>query len=106
MDVVVLIISAIVNGLIIGALGRLLLPGRDPIGLPMTILVGIAASILGGLVTYALLDDDASWAALPISIAFAVGLVWLLRRMRGGEDERVALDPSVAPRTPRQDPPG
>ena len=92
MDAIVVIVSVVVNGLIVGALGRLLLPGRDPIGLPMTIVVGVAASILGGLVTYALLDEDAAWVGLPISIAFAIGLVWLMRRMRGGRDERVALD--------------
>jgi uncharacterized membrane protein YeaQ/YmgE (transglycosylase-associated protein family) len=87
-----------VNGLLIGAFGRLLLPGRDPIGLPLTIAVGVVASILGALVTYGLVDEDAAWVALPISIGFAIGLVWLLRRLRSGRDERIALDPSVAPR--------
>ena len=100
MDVVILIVSALVNGLIVGGLGRLLLPGRDPIGLPLTIVVGVVASILGALVTYGLIDEDASWVGLPISIAFAIGLVWLLRRLRSGREERIALEPSVAPRGP------
>ena len=36
-------------GLVIGALGRLVLPGRQDIGLLATALVGIAASLLGGI---------------------------------------------------------
>jgi len=92
-DVVVVIVSVVVNGLIVGALGRLLLPGRDPIGLPMTILVGVVASILGALVAYAAADDDSAWIGLPISIAFAVAIVWLLRRLGRRRDERVTLDP-------------
>jgi uncharacterized membrane protein YeaQ/YmgE (transglycosylase-associated protein family) len=41
------IISAIVIGAIIGALGRLLLPGRQPIGVILTVLVGIVAALIG-----------------------------------------------------------
>jgi uncharacterized membrane protein YeaQ/YmgE (transglycosylase-associated protein family) len=37
------------TGLIIGALGRLVLPGRQEIGLLTTALIGIAASLLGGV---------------------------------------------------------
>src|SRR5262249_47349912 len=48
----------VVTGLIIGALGRLVLPGRQDVSLPMTALVGIGASLLGGI-----LADlaDAGW---------------------------------------------
>ena len=41
------IISAIVVGLIIGALGRLVLPGRQNIPIWLTIVVGIGAALLG-----------------------------------------------------------
>ena len=44
------IISAVVVGLIIGALGRLVLPGRQDIGLVWTILIGIVASLIGSAV--------------------------------------------------------
>ncbi|MDQ6648733.1 MAG: GlsB/YeaQ/YmgE family stress response membrane protein [Actinomycetota bacterium] len=40
--------GAIVAGLVIGALGRLVVPGRNPIGCLLTILVGIVGSV-GGL---------------------------------------------------------
>ena len=39
----------VITGLVIGGLARLLLPGRQEIGLLATALVGIAASLLGGL---------------------------------------------------------
>jgi uncharacterized membrane protein YeaQ/YmgE (transglycosylase-associated protein family) len=36
-------------GLVVGVLGRLLHPGRDPIGIGLTILIGIGASVIVGL---------------------------------------------------------
>jgi uncharacterized membrane protein YeaQ/YmgE (transglycosylase-associated protein family) len=44
------IVVLLVVGLIAGAVARLLLPGRDPIGLLGTILLGVAGSFLGGIV--------------------------------------------------------
>jgi uncharacterized membrane protein YeaQ/YmgE (transglycosylase-associated protein family) len=41
------IIAVIVDGLIIGGLGRLIMPGRQPIGCLMTILLGVAGGVLG-----------------------------------------------------------
>ena len=41
------IITAIVIGAIIGGLGRLLLPGRQPIGVVLTVLIGIVAALVG-----------------------------------------------------------
>jgi uncharacterized membrane protein YeaQ/YmgE (transglycosylase-associated protein family) len=41
-------------GLVIGALGRLVLPGSQPIGLLATAAAGVAASLLGGIVAHAL----------------------------------------------------
>ena len=39
--------GAILTGLVIGALGRLVVPGRNPIGCPLTILVGIVGAVSG-----------------------------------------------------------
>ncbi|MEV4006500.1 hypothetical protein, partial [Actinomadura sp. NPDC049753] len=44
----------IVVGAVIGALARLVVPGRNPIGILLTVLVGIAGAILGGVVADAL----------------------------------------------------
>ncbi len=48
------IIGWIFFGLIAGAIARLIHPGRDPMSWPMTILLGICGSLLGGGVSYVL----------------------------------------------------
>lgn len=45
-----LVLSWILGGLLIGALGRLLAPGHARMGLGATVLVGLAGSFVGGLV--------------------------------------------------------
>jgi len=44
------IIGAIIVGAIIGALGRLILPGKQNISIVVTIIIGIVASLIGGLI--------------------------------------------------------
>jgi uncharacterized membrane protein YeaQ/YmgE (transglycosylase-associated protein family) len=44
----------IVIGAVIGALARLLIPGRNPMGILLTILVGIAGAVIGGIIANAL----------------------------------------------------
>jgi uncharacterized membrane protein YeaQ/YmgE (transglycosylase-associated protein family) len=44
------ILSWIVFGLVVGALAKLLMPGDDPGGIIITILLGIAGALVGGLV--------------------------------------------------------
>lgn len=53
------ILGWLVLGLVAGALARLLVPGRDPIGLIGTILLGIIGSLVGGFLADALFDDEA-----------------------------------------------
>jgi uncharacterized membrane protein YeaQ/YmgE (transglycosylase-associated protein family) len=55
-----LILSIIVIGLIAGALARLVVPGRQNISIPMTILIGIVGSFLGGFLGYLIFHKDAS----------------------------------------------
>ena len=47
-----LIIGYIITGLIVGALARLVVPGRNPIGIGMTILLGIVGAIVGGIIAH------------------------------------------------------
>ncbi|WP_067456937.1 GlsB/YeaQ/YmgE family stress response membrane protein [Actinomadura macra] len=61
----------IVVGAVIGALARLLVPGRNPIGVLLTILVGVAGAILGGVIA------DALGAGTLIAFVFAVILAAL-----------------------------
>ena len=55
-----LIISLIVVGLIAGAVARILVPGRQDIGIAATILLGIVGSFIGGFLGYAIFHKDAS----------------------------------------------
>ena len=47
---ILLIIWIVLSGLVIGALGRLVIPGPNPMSIGMTIVVGIGGSFLGGLI--------------------------------------------------------
>lgn len=55
-----LIISLIVVGLISGALARLLVPGRQNMSVPATVLLGIVGSFVGGFLGYLLFHKDGS----------------------------------------------
>jgi uncharacterized membrane protein YeaQ/YmgE (transglycosylase-associated protein family) len=68
------IISAIVVGLIIGALGRLVLPGRQSIPIWLTLLIGIAAALIGTAIAIWLgvaTTRGIDWIELIIQIALA-----------------------------------
>lgn len=70
------IISAIIIGAIIGALGRLLLPGRQSIPIWLTILVGIVAALVGTWIARALgIPTETSgidWLELLVQLVVAV----------------------------------
>jgi len=53
-----LIISLIVIGLIAGALARLVVPGKQNISIPMTILLGIVGSFVGGFLGFLIFQRD------------------------------------------------
>jgi uncharacterized membrane protein YeaQ/YmgE (transglycosylase-associated protein family) len=68
--VLAFIITLIIIGAVAGFLARLLVPGRDPMGLVATILLGIAGSFIGGFLGYLLFHRDASEGALQPSGLF------------------------------------
>ncbi|MBF4571642.1 GlsB/YeaQ/YmgE family stress response membrane protein [Herbiconiux sp. VKM Ac-1786] len=53
-----LIISLLVIGLIAGALARLIVPGRQSISIPMTILLGVIGSFVGGFLGFLIFQRD------------------------------------------------
>ena len=68
------IISALVVGAVIGALGRLVLPGKQQLGLLMTFVVGIVAALLGTAAASVLGVADTSgvdWIELGAQITLA-----------------------------------
>jgi len=79
---ILFLILLAVNGLIVGALARLALPGRDPMTILQTIGVGIAGSFAGGLISWAILGRNAgSWL---LGLICATAIVYFIRRSRGG----------------------
>jgi uncharacterized membrane protein YeaQ/YmgE (transglycosylase-associated protein family) len=76
-------------GLIAGAIARLVVPGRDPLGFFGTILLGLVGSVIGGFVADLLAggDEDFSPAGIIGSILGAIAALliwrWVIAR-RGG----------------------
>jgi len=71
-----LIVSIVIVGLIVGALARLVVPGRNPIGIGMTILLGVVGAIVGGLIGRAI--GAGTLITLLLEIAVAAALVYAI----------------------------
>jgi uncharacterized membrane protein YeaQ/YmgE (transglycosylase-associated protein family) len=71
------IISAIVVGAIVGALARLIMPGKQSIGVIMTIVLGILGSLIGSWVTYQVgySNSNGGWAVIPFLVGVVVAIV-------------------------------
>jgi len=71
------LMTTVLVGLVIGALGRLVVPGRHRIGFLATVAAGLCGSIIGGFVGQHVLD--VGWAlTVLIEIAVSAGVVVLL----------------------------
>jgi uncharacterized membrane protein YeaQ/YmgE (transglycosylase-associated protein family) len=64
-------IGFIVAGLVIGALARLIKPGRQDLGIGMTLLLGLAGSVIGGVVA-GLLGTGSVWELNILGFVVAV----------------------------------
>jgi uncharacterized membrane protein YeaQ/YmgE (transglycosylase-associated protein family) len=77
--VIATIIGAIVVGLIVGALARLVMPGKQNIGVVMTVLLGAIGSFLGTWVSYKLgySNQNGGFKIIPflVGVIFAVVLI-------------------------------
>lgn len=80
------IISAIIVGLIIGALGRLVVPGRQSIPIWLTLVIGIVAALVGTALAAGIGVAETGgidWIELFLQIALAAIGVVLISRYRG-----------------------
>ncbi|GIF06942.1 hypothetical protein Asi03nite_44800 [Actinoplanes siamensis] len=80
------IFTAIVIGLIIGALGRLAVPGKQSIPIWLTLVIGIVAALLGTFLAAAIGVDDTrgiDWIELALQIGLAAAGVALVAGVRG-----------------------
>ncbi len=86
-------ISTLIVGLIVGAIAKLLMPGRDPGGFIVTMIIGVVgaflASFIGRAVGWYGEGDGAGWIA---SILGAMLLLWIYRMVafRGRASDPVA----------------
>jgi len=81
------ILSWIVVGLIAGVIAKLLLPGRDPGGCIITMLIGIAGAILGGFLVGLFVGGDVvtgvNVTTILVAVVGAIILLLLYRLLLG-----------------------
>jgi uncharacterized membrane protein YeaQ/YmgE (transglycosylase-associated protein family) len=83
------ILGLIIIGIVIGVIARLVMPGRQHIGLLMTVLLGIGGAIVGGIVASAIGTGDIfelNVIGTIVGIIAAVGLIAIADGMGVGQD--------------------
>jgi uncharacterized membrane protein YeaQ/YmgE (transglycosylase-associated protein family) len=89
-DLVVYLVLLLLWGLVVGAFARLALPGRDPLSMFQTALVGVAGSILAAIVSAFLFGEVAGFF---LCLVFTVAIMYFIRRSRGGGLTRPGAPP-------------
>ena len=71
------ILSALVVGMIVGALARLIMPGKQNIGVIMTIILGALGSFIGAWLTYQLgyQNSNGGWQIIPFLVGIIVAIL-------------------------------
>ena len=84
-------IGFLIAGLVIGALARLVLPGRQRIGLALTLLLGVVGSVVGGVIANAVGSGDI-WElnvfGFIVAVVASVGLLAVADRAGLGSRRR------------------
>ncbi|MEO8090940.1 MAG: GlsB/YeaQ/YmgE family stress response membrane protein, partial [Gemmatimonadales bacterium] len=75
----------LIIGLVVGAIAKLLMPGRDPGGIIVTMLIGVAGALLAGFIGRALgwYSDPGTGPGIIASIVGAIVLLFLYRMVTG-----------------------
>jgi len=81
------VITAILIGIVVGVLGRLLVPGKQPIGMLVTVLIGIVGAFLGTAIARMLgiptVTNGIDWLELLVQVIVAALGVALVSSMMG-----------------------
>ena len=97
------VIGFIVFGLVVGVIARLIVPGKQRLGIGVTLLVGVAGSIVGGVIAHELGTGDL-WELNFLGALIAIGTAALLialldpprtRRRRRTSSRRTSRRPST-----------
>lgn len=78
-----LIIGWIIIGLIIGALGRLAVRGPNPMPIWLTVVIGMIASLVGGIITRVIIGGGHGFITFIVSVVLAAVAVTYLSGSRG-----------------------
>ena len=78
MSLLAFLLLLALSGLVVGALARFLLPGPDPMGIGMTIAIGVAGSFAAGLFSWYVLHRHG--AGLILSVLFSMAILFVARR--------------------------
>ena len=88
------IVSWAIWGLFVGAIARLLLPGRQKIGILWTIALGVAGALIGGFLATQVLSigdtDEFDFGSFLIAVAVSVGLLAIVERVTASRERRDA----------------
>ncbi len=74
------VVGLLLSGLVVGALGRVVLPGPNPMDVGTTLLVGIGGSFLGGFAGWFAFGQSGPVFCFILSVAGAAFVVWLIQR--------------------------
>jgi uncharacterized membrane protein YeaQ/YmgE (transglycosylase-associated protein family) len=85
------ILLLILTGLIVGALARLALPGPDPMSIGQTILLGVAGSLIAGILAAVIFDRG---AGIVLAVLASSAILYFIRRSRGGSLTRPGAPPT------------
>src|SRR4029077_17865531 len=81
------VITAILIGIVVGVLGRLVLPGKQPIGMLVTVLVGIVSAFIGTAIARAIgiptPTNGVDWLELLVQVVVAALGVALVASLMG-----------------------
>ncbi len=78
MSLISFLISLVITGLIVGALGRLAIPGPNPMSIGLTIGVGLAGAFIGGFIAFVI--GARVFVAFILEVLVAAGIVYLMQR--------------------------
>jgi uncharacterized membrane protein YeaQ/YmgE (transglycosylase-associated protein family) len=94
------IFSWIFWGLFVGAIARLLLPGRQKIGIIWTILLGVGGSVVGGFLATEVIDiadsDEFDFGSFLIAVGTSVLILSIAARFIARNEEKREREKSAA----------
>ena len=78
------IISALIIGAVIGALGRLVVPGKQDIPIWLTVVIGVVAALIGTFIVGPLRDTNGlDWVEILVQVVLAAVGVAIVAGARG-----------------------